>query len=60
MTNREKIMAMSDEELGEVLMCPYDLPIFPEVCGNQCDEPDKATFNDCRLCIAQWLKEEAK
>ena len=62
MTNREKIMTMSDDDLGGVLMCPYDdAAEFVEACGYQCSEgPEKATYTECKNCISAWLKKEAK
>lgn len=50
MTNRERIRAMSDEELAE-LMGGND--------GPWCSWPD-CKFVICRECCFEWLNEEAK
>lgn len=49
MTNADRIRAMSDKELAEVIMCPYDAD--PDLCtrpGGQCFE-----------CSLKWLQEPA-
>lgn len=46
MTNGERIRDMSDEELAEIIMCPYDTD--PSVCNY------KGVCLDCRL---EWLKQ---
>lgn len=48
MTNADRIRAMSDKELAEVIMCPYDSG--PSVCGR----------NDCIKCCADWLRQPAE
>lgn len=49
MTNADRIRAMSDEELVNWLVCPYD--IDPDLCIG------RGTCYDCTL---QWLQQPAK
>ena len=51
MTNAERIRAMSDEELADVLDCPKGL--FDRM---DCFYTDK----DCDECILEWLKQSAE
>lgn len=59
-TNGDKIRAMTDEELGMVIMCPYDtagpaeeiMPCIKEVDG------DAPTQKNCYECSRAWLKKE--
>lgn len=46
-TNADKIRQMTDEELQQILGCPY--PICPDL---DLDE-------DCKDCRLEWLQEEA-
>lgn len=60
MTNKEKILQMSDDDLAFVLMCPYDTvgdedDIMPCVTKN-----DLPTVKNCVACIKEWLNKEAK
>lgn len=48
MTNADRIRAMSDEELAEVIMCPYDCD--SAFCGGN-------TFVKCRV---GWLRQPAE
>jgi len=43
-TNADRIRAMSDEEIAEVIMCPHDSD--PDICGS----------NNCVKCCADWLR----
>lgn len=58
MTNGDKIRQMTDEELAEILMCPYD------DCGKMLENCEK--FKDvnrarrCQECSKAWLKREAE
>lgn len=47
MTNYEKIIRMSPEEMAEIMMCPRD-----EDCAND----DKK--ESCDACCLRWLNEE--
>ena len=51
MTNGDKIRQMTDEELSEIIMCPYDDPA--EMLKN-CEIFKKR----CQKCIAVWLRAE--
>lgn len=46
MTNAERIKNMSDEELAEIIMCPYDTD--PSVCSYK---------GVCLDCCLEWLKQ---
>ena len=46
MTNGERIRDMSDEELAEIIMCPYDTD--PSVCNYK---------GVCLDCCLEWLKQ---
>ena len=48
MTNGERIRDMSDEELAEIIMCPYDTD--PSVCNYK---------GVCLDCCLEWLKQPA-
>lgn len=45
MTNAERIRQMTDEELEQIVVCPYPI----------CQVIDA----DCHTCILKWLREEA-
>ena len=45
-TNGDRIRAMKDEELAEVIMCPHDM---------ECHEEGKS----CVSCCLEWLKEKS-
>lgn len=47
MTNYEKVIRMSPEEMAEIIMCPRD-----EDCAND----DKK--ESCEACCLRWLNEE--
>ena len=49
MTNGDRIREMSNDELAEIIMCPYD--VEPETCFR---EPT------CVECCDEWLAEEAE
>lgn len=59
MTNADKIRNMSDEELAEIILCPY------ETAGDEseimpCMLEGKQTVETCRKCCVEWLKREVK
>lgn len=49
MTNADRIRAMSDEELAEVIMCPYGSE--PDLC---------CTKGTCLECCEKWLQQPAE
>lgn len=49
MTNADRIRAMTDRELVEIIMCPYDSDI--EICS---------TKGTCLDCCMEWLKQPAE
>ena len=51
MTNGDKIRKMTDEEMAEIIMCPYDDP--KELLKN-CGIFKKK----CQKCTATWLRAE--
>lgn len=48
-TNADKIREMSDSELAEIIMCPYDTE--PDLCNKS---------NGCLECCLEWLKQPAE
>lgn len=44
-TNADKIRSMSNEELAEIIMCPYDTE--PDLCKQE---------NGCLNCCLDWLR----
>ena len=55
MTNADKIRAMSDEELVEL--------IYSDACRQQYYKTDNelcSRYNSCTDCWLDWLKQEAK
>ena len=53
MTNHERIMAMTPEELAAVIMCPAETALVDEYpCGDGRGE-------DCTECCLKWLNEKA-
>ena len=51
MTNAQKIRAMSDEELAEVIACPKGL-----LDRMDCFDDNR----DCKHCALEWLKQTAE
>ena len=51
MTNADRIRAMSDEELANIIECPYGNPYFDEHL------PCKGSCHDCLLI---WLQQTAE
>ena len=51
MTNADRIRAMSDEELANIIECPYGNPYFDEHL------PCKGSCHDCLLI---WLHQSAE
>ena len=49
LTNADKIRNMSNEELAEIIMCPYDTA--PSVCTYK---------GDCLQCCCEWFKQPAE
>ena len=59
-TNANRIRAMDDEELTELLYDCFDL--WQTWCHESVpvDEDKKCPIYDCRICIKKWLEEEAE
>lgn len=58
MTNADRIRAMSDEELTDII---YDLNMAGTFCTNrkECEElldNDKLTDDMCKKCLLEWLR----
>ena len=63
MTNGDKIRAMSDEELTEILLCPYDTagdPIDIMPCMKDGEMQEFVLPKDCRACTLKWLQREVE
>ena len=51
-TNADRIRSMTDEELSEMLRCPYkDVETWVRKCSQ---------YKSCPECMLDWLKEEVK
>lgn len=50
-TNADKIRAMSDEELAETIMCPFDIIGSSEICFYK---------RNCKECTLEWLQKESE
>ena len=62
-TNGDKIRSMTDEELTEIIMCPYDTAGEPEEimpCIRETGDSDFVPVKDCKRCMMEWLQKEAK
>lgn len=62
MTNGDRIRNMTDEQLTDVILCPYDtagepLDIMPCVKDGNIQELVDVGF--CRKCMTDWLKKES-
>ncbi len=62
MTNADRIRAMTDEELINVLPCPYDTAGDPEDIMPCIIDGDIKPVSEavCRKCMLDWLRREAK
>ena len=60
MTNKEKILQMTDDELAFVLMCPYDTAGEPDEIMPCMTNDVLPTVKNCVACIKEWLHKEAK
>ena len=50
-TNADRIRAMSDEELAEIIICPKQIHITAQMLVCQID---------CDLCVLEWLQQPAE
>ena len=62
-TNADKIPGMTDEELQQIIMCPYDtagksVEIMP--CVREGNIQELVPPEDCKKCIMEWLQSEAE
>lgn len=58
MTNGDRIRAMLDEELAEIIMCPYDtageeFDIMP--CVKDGNVQEFVSPEECHKCVVEWL-----
>lgn len=53
MSNADRIRAMSDEELADVIMCPMEISCISDLC-------EKNLSYTCVECSLQWLREPAE
>ena len=63
MTNGDKIRKMSDDELKDVLMCPYDTagdPVDIMPCVKAGGVQALVTPEYCNSCMKEWLSREVK
>ena len=61
-TNADRIRAMSDEALAEMLYCADSLgwcKNLPE-CYRLLDTPDGVPEEKCKACLVEWLQQPAE
>ena len=51
MTNADRIRNMTDEELAETIMCPFDIIGSNETCNYK---------RNCQECALAWLQKESE
>lgn len=62
-TNADRIRSMSDEELTDVILCPYDTagkPIDIMPCVKDGNIQKLVPPEDCKKCMLEWLQSEAE
>lgn len=62
-TNADRIRHMSDEELTEIIMCPYDTvgkPIEIMPCVRDGNVQELVPPEDCKKCMMEWLLSEVE
>lgn len=62
-TNADRIHNMDDDELKDIILCPYDTAgstahIMPFVRDGNIQE--SAQIEDCEKCILEWLQREVE
>ena len=63
MTNADRIRSMSDEELTEIIMCPYDTagkPIEIMPCVRDGNVQELVPPENCKKCMMEWLQSEVE
>ena len=63
MTNGDRIRQMTDDQLTEIIMCPYDTAgnaadIMP--CIEEGNVQKLVSESECRSCCLNWLKREER
>lgn len=51
MTNADRIRSMTDEELAETVMCPFDIIGSNKTCFYK---------RNCKECVLAWLQKESE
>lgn len=62
-TNADRIRSMSDDELTDIILCPYDTAgkpanIMPCVRDGNIQEPVSPEY--CKKCMMDWLQQEVE
>lgn len=63
MTNGDRIRKMTDEELADIVFCPYDTAGDPEEimpCIKDGFESDFVGPDKCHDCMMKWLQEKVE
>ena len=63
MTNADRILSMSYEELTEIIMCPYDTagkPIEIMTCVRDGNVQELVPTENCKKCMMEWLQSEVE
>ena len=62
-TNADRIRSMRDEELTEIIMCPYDTvgkPIEIMPCVRDGNVQELVPPENCKKCMMEWLQSEVE
>ena len=62
-TNADRIRSMSDEELAEIILCPYDKagkPAHIMPCVKDGNIQELVSPEECKACMMKWLQSEVE
>lgn len=63
MTNADRIREMNDEELADIIMCPYDTagkPAHIMPCVKDGNIQELVSPEYCKKCMMMWLQSEVE
>lgn len=61
MTNGDRIRNMTDEQLTDIILCPYDTagdPVDIMPCVKDGNIQELVSVDVCKKCMTDWLKKE--
>ena len=62
MTNGDRIRNMTDEQLTDIILCPYDTAGEPAdimPCIKDGNTQEFVSVDICKKCMTDWLKKES-